>query len=112
MAVITVTNENVANYPKVNSLTQEENSETIQRVQCKGEFSSYYVPIWYPSFGGTSYGGEYLAYCNREGSWQDNDGSNKCIYGVRVVVTLKSDVKFSILNESSSTDAVKIWNIE
>ena len=108
----TVTNENVSGYPKVHSLTQEENSQYIPLVPCQGEFSSYYVPIWYPSYGGSGLGGDCLAFCTRNGTWRDNMGTMKCIYGVRVIVTLKSDVKFILSNESNSTDTIKIWELE
>lgn len=109
----TVTNENVAGYPKVQSITQEEEDTTAtQIIACQGEFSEYSAPVWYPSYAGMSMGGGYLAYRNRTGQWRDNDGTMKCLYGVRVVVTLKSDVKFTLSNESTSTDTIKTWNLE
>lgn len=106
------TNENVEGYPKVQSITLVDNAIVSPLVPCKGEFSSYYVPIWYPAYGGTSLGGEYLGFYTRQGYWRDNDGTMKCLYGVRVAVTLKSDVRFSLSEDSESTDSVKIWNLE
>ena len=122
----TFTNSNVLGYPKVQSVTKEDfdkiwgspveggtniSSNDLLAIPCKAPNASEYATLWIP-------------YSN---PWEDEDNLDEMFWinsdgeihgyseqrsGVRVVVTLTSNVKYSLAERSNSTDMVKTWDLE
>lgn len=127
----TFTNSNVAGQPKVQSMTKADfdkvwgasvewqsnvSTNDLLAIPCKSPNESSYAGTWmayshpYWDDWAEDYDYSEVLTVNQENAevWSLNQVQS----GVRCVVTLTSNVKYSLAEGSSSTDAVKIWNLE
>lgn len=119
----TFTNSNVTGQPKVQSMTKADfdaawgttiqqttnlKSNDLLAIPCKSpdedKCASIFCASAYTMNGGNLW---FLGSSGKMGGVVMSGA-----YGVRCVVSLNSNVKYSLSEESTSTDSVKIWNIE
>ena len=127
----TFTNSNVAGQPKVQSITKADfdkafgtsvewnsnvSTNDLLAIPCKspnessyaGTWMAYSHPFWDDWAEDYDYSEVLTVYHGNGEVWSLSGFQS----GVRCVVTLTSNVKYSLAEGSNSTDALKTWNIE